>query len=370
MDTPRTLDLLHAGIADGLHLGAQLCALIDGRPAADLALGRARLADSPAGHDVPLTPDTLMLWLSAGKPVTAVAILMLVERGLLRLDEPAAAYWPAFGQHGKDAITLRHLLTHTSGIRGLDLAFPFATTDETLDKIAAMKLERDWVPGLKAGYHAHTSWYVLGELLRRATGSPPDAWIRDHVLAPLGMTDTWLALSPDQYAAYGDRLGYLYDTTQSPPKPLPNFDTPLGAGRPRPSASCRGPVRQLARLYEMLRRGGELDGARLLAPDTVAALTRRQRVGLFDHTFRQTLDWGLGLILNSAHYGPAIPYQFGPHASPATFGHGGSQSSTGFCDPDRRLVVTLLFNGCPGEPAHDKRLRAVLKALYEDLRLD
>ena len=143
------------------------------------------------------------------------------------------------------------------------------------------------------------------------------------------MTDTWLALSPDQYAAYGDRLGYLYDTTQSPPKPLPNFDTPLGAGRPRPSASCRGPVRQLARLYEMLRRGGELDGARLLAPDTVAALTRRQRVGLFDHTFRQTLDWGLGLILNSAHYGPAIPYQFGPHASPATFGHGGSQSSTG-----------------------------------------
>ncbi len=93
-----------------------------------------------------------------------------------------------------------------------------------------------------------------------------------------------------------------------------------------------------------------MDGARIMRPETVAAITSRQRVGMFDVTFRQTLDWGLGVILNSSHYGAAIPYQFGPHASSATFGHGGSQSSTGFCDPERQLVVGLLFNGCPGEP--------------------
>ena len=119
----------------------------------------------------------------------------------------------------------------------------------------------------------------------------------------------------------------------------------------------------------MLRRGGTLDGLTLLQEQTVLAMTMRQRVGLFDHTFRQTIDWGLGVIVNSSHYGPGIPYQFGPHASPETFGHGGSQSSTGFCDPRHKLVVTLLFNGCPREPAHDRRLRAVLKALYEDLQL-
>jgi CubicO group peptidase (beta-lactamase class C family) len=129
----------------------------------------------------------------------------------------------------------------------------------------------------------------------------------------------------------------------------------------------RGPMHDLARFYEMLRLGGSIGGTQVLKPETVAAMVTRQRVGMFDQTFRQTIDWGLGIILNSAHYGPGIPYQFGPHASPDTFGHGGSQSSTGFCDPRHKLCVGLVFNGMPGEAAHDKRLRATLKALYEDL---
>ena len=139
--------------------------------------------------------------------------------------------------------------------------------------------------------------------------------------------------------------------------------------RSRPSGSCRGPIRELGQFYEMMRNGGTHEGTRILKAVTVAAMTARQRVGMFDHTFRQTIDWGLGLIINSNHYGPGIPYQFGSYASAQTFGHGGSQSSTGFCDPLHKLVVTLLFNGTPGEPAHDKRLRATLKALYEDVGL-
>jgi CubicO group peptidase (beta-lactamase class C family) len=119
----------------------------------------------------------------------------------------------------------------------------------------------------------------------------------------------------------------------------------------------------------MLRRGGELDRTRVLKEETVRAMTMRQRSGLHDQTFRTTIDWGLGVILNSSHYGPGIPYQFGPHASPETFGHGGSQSSTGFCDPRHDLVVALLFNGACGEAKHDKRLRSALAALYSDLGL-
>jgi CubicO group peptidase (beta-lactamase class C family) len=313
--------------------------------------------------------DTLMLWLSAGKPVTALAVMMLWERGQLGLDEPVAAYWPEFGSNGKEGITIRHCLTHTAGIRGVDTSYPFATWDETLAKIAAMRLEREWLPGMKAGYHTHTTWYVLGEVIRRLTGVPVEDWARENIFVPLGMHDTWMAMPPAQYAAYGERIAYLYDTSgaPAPPKPLLNYDTELAASRARPSASCRGPIRELARFYEMLRRGGEIEGARLLKPETVKAITMRQRVGMFDQTFRQTIDWGLGVILNSAHYGPGIPYQFGPHASRETFGHGGSQSSSGFCDPRHKLIVSLVFNGCPGEAAHDKRLRGVLKALYEDL---
>ena len=363
-DLPQTVAAIQDGQDAGLHTGAILYAMIDGHTVADLALGNARL--DPA---VPMRTDTLMLWLSAGKPVTAVAIAMLVEAGKLQFDQEVGTIIPEFANNGKERITIRHLLTHTAGIRGMDLSYPFATWEETLAKIYTMKVERDWTPGLKAGYHAHTSWYVLGEIINRLTGVRHDLWIRKNIFEPLGMRDSWLAMTEEQYHTYGERIGVLHDTTVKPPKPIANYDTELALSRPRPAASARGPMRDLARFYEMLRRGGELDGVRLLSADMVQAMTSRQRVGMFDQTFRQTIDWGLGIILNSSHYGPAIPYQFGPHASRGTFGHGGSQSSTGFCDPERNLVVALIFNGCPGEAVHDKRLRAVLKAFYEDLGL-
>src|SRR6516225_5171264 len=118
----RTLEILHEGIHQRLHIGAQLFASIDGQPVADLALGLARLApDSPTGHDIPMQTDTLMLWLSAGKPLTAAAICMLWERGQLQFEDTVVQHWPDFGKNGKQDITIRHLLTHTSGIRGTDL---------------------------------------------------------------------------------------------------------------------------------------------------------------------------------------------------------------------------------------------------------
>ena len=369
-DLSKTIDLINQGITAGLHIGAQLFVTRDGTLVADIAIGLARrAADSPDGRDVPMASDTLMLWLSAGKPITAAAIAMLWEQGKLTLDEPVATYIPEFARHGKEAITVRHLLTHTSGIRGVDASYPFSTWEETLARIYDMKIERDWIPGMRAGYHTHTSWYVLGEIIHRITGIPHDRWIRENLLLPLGMKDTWLAMPGETYHACSERIGLLYDTTEKPPRPLLNYDTELAASRPRPSASCRGPMRDLARFYEMLRLGGILDGARVLKPETVASMIFRQRVGMFDLTFRHTLDWGLGVILNSAHYGPGIPYQFGPRASREAFGHGGSQSSTGFCDPRHKLVIALLFNGCPGENAHDRRLRALLQALYEDLEI-
>jgi len=359
MQLPLTRSAIDQGIARGLHSGTQLCVLRNGQPLADLAIGNARI-------DVPMTPDTLMLWLSAGKPITAVAIAMLMERGLLVFDDPVARHIPEFAANGKAAITIRQLLTHTAGIRAADLKYPFATWEETIQSICAMHIERDWVPGQKAGYHTHASWYILGEIINRVTGAAHDRWIRENLFLPLGMKDTWLAMDAATYHAYGERIGFLYDTTREPMAPVPNVDTELAASRPRPSASGRGPMHDLARFYEMLRNGGSLDGVRILSETTVREMTSRQRVGMLDLTFRQTIDWGLGFIVHSSHYGPAIPYQFGL-ASPETFGHGGSQSSTGFCDPVNRLAVALVFNGCPGEPAHDKRMRTVLAALYRDL---
>ena len=82
------------------------------------------------------------------------------------------------------------------------------------------------------------------------------------------------------------------------------------------------------------------------------------------------MDWGLGLIIDSKGYGiDTVPYGYGKYSSSRTFGHGGSQSSVGYADPDRKLVVAAVFNGMPGDRAHNIRMRAFLTALYEDLGL-
>lgn len=128
-------------------------------------------------------------------------------------------------------------------------------------------------------------------------------------------------------------------------------------------------MRDLGRFYRALLAGGELDGQRILTPQTVEALTARHRVGLRDKTFRAVMDWGLGFIPVSTHYGHPVPYAYGSHCSRRTFGHSGYRSSTGFADPTHQLVVALAFNGLPKDPVHDARMRSTLDALYEDLGL-
>ena len=130
-----------------------------------------------------------------------------------------------------------------------------------------------------------------------------------------------------------------------------------------------GPANQLAKFYQQMSEGG-IPGTphSVLNPATRAALTARHRVGMLDATFKCKVDWGLGFICESSHYGqPAVPYQFGPTASPRAFGHGGNQSSVGMYDPEHRLAIGLVFNGMCGDARHDKRLRETMKAIYEDV---
>jgi CubicO group peptidase (beta-lactamase class C family) len=162
---PRTLAAIEKGIELGWHPGAQLCVWLDGEELANAALGEA-------APGIPMRPDSVNLWLSAGKPVGAVAVGILKDRGLLDLDTPVARYWPEFGANGKDAITTRNILTHTGGFRTAEAADRLPARAEVLDAIAAARIETDWTPGEKAGYHATSGWHVLGEVVRRVSGMP------------------------------------------------------------------------------------------------------------------------------------------------------------------------------------------------------
>jgi CubicO group peptidase (beta-lactamase class C family) len=357
---PRTTAVIEQGIAEGLHLGAQAYLSLDAEPLAELALGESR-------PGVAMTPAAIMLWLSASKPVAAAAILQLCERGLCGLDDRVARHLPEFGQQGKEIITLRHLLTHTGGFRFVETGWPASDSNEIVSRICKLPLERGWIPGQKAGYHIYTSWYILGELVKRLDGRPFGRYVREEIFTPLGMHDSWIGMPRKQYDAYGKRLGIMTITEKQERLPH-NWSTALGAEHGAPGGGGHGPMRELAMFYEMLLGGGWRHGVRVLQPESVAEMTRRQRVGMYDETFKHVMDWGLGLIINSRQYGAeTVPYGYGARASNEAFGHSGSQSSVAFADPANRLVVALVFNGMPGERTHQRRLRAVLSALEEDL---
>lgn len=385
----RTRTALLRGIEQGLHPGAQLYVSRRGEVVADLALGEARPGSSLPS--VPITPDTLVLWLSSSKPVGAVAIAQLWERGLLALDDAIAKHIPEFAQNGKQPITIRHALTHTGGFRLPQVGWPAASWDETIARVCAARLEPRWVPGEKAGYHMSSSWFILGELVRRLDGRPFETYVRDEIFQPLGMDDCWIGMPPDRYREYvrEQRLAQMWNTEPSSPRPHA-WDEEVHVTRCSPGGNGWGPMRQLGRFYGMLLSGGALDGRRVLLPQTVEALVAPHRAGMFDHTFRRPMDWSLGLIPNSrpglletAHAlrdaigatssTPAaldLPYHYGPHASRRAVGHSGYRSSTAFMDPTHGLVVALAVTGTPSDAAHTARFEELLAAIYEDVGPD
>lgn len=395
---PRTLDRLLQGLEDRLHLGAALFVSLRGQTVADLVLGEAAPGEL-------LTHHHLLPYLSSGKPLTALAIAWLWERKLLKLDDPVVRFLPHVTGGGKDAITLRHCLTHTAGLRNAISAWTRQHPSDIQNTLARAAVEPGWTVGKTAGYHVASTWYLLGQVVHAVATKPLEAFLREFILTPLGMTSVRLTFTPDQWHDPSLRRMVMHDTSKSyiirspastepesprgpevfpgppsagteatadhdrqPPAPM-SWENPDVAATPRPGSGFRGTARDLARLYEFLLGYFE-PPTHVLGHTTREALTTRHRVGLTDLTFRAKVDWALGFICESSHYnqGP-IPYQFGPHASPRTFGHGGNQSSVGFADPEHGLAVALVYNGMPGDPRHDKRLRETLAALYTDLNL-
>jgi CubicO group peptidase (beta-lactamase class C family) len=358
----RTTEILQHQIEAGIEIGAQVYVSIESRPVADFGIGESR-------PGVAMTPDTVMLWMSATKPFAAVALAQLWERNRLKLDDPISKHVPEFAQHGKEIITLRHVLTHTAPIRWVETGWPNVSWDQIIAKVGAMRMEREWIPGRKAGYSSITSWFILGEVVRRLDGRDYASYVREAIFEPLGMVDSWIAMPSEVYSSYGARLGIMQKTEGGEVSDA-GLDTQAACTHARPAGSGHGPVRELGRFYETLLAGGAQGSSRILLPQTVEALTARHRAGMMDQTFRHIMDWGLGFQLNSNQYGvDTVPYNFGPYASHRTFGHNGHQSAAAFADPERRLVVVIVGNGMPGEVVHDRRMREIHTSIYEELGL-
>jgi CubicO group peptidase (beta-lactamase class C family) len=316
-----------------------------------------------------MTAERLMLWLSSSKPIGAVALAQLWEAGKLELDDTVATHIPEFGVKGKEAITIRHLLTHTGGFRLLRVGWPKEPWERIIERICDSRIEPRWHPGRTAGYHLSSSWFILGELVRRLDGRRFEVYVREQIFEPLGMDDSWIGMPDELYDEYAPRLAPMFNTELSPVE-RHDWHERLPVTRCSPGGSGWGPMNQLARFYQALVGGGRIGDVRILRSQTIEAMVARHRVGLDDRTFRAKIDWGLGFVLNSDHYGQAsVPYAYGRHSSPRTFGHSGYRSSAAFADPEHRLVVALAVNGTPAEDVHRRRFEAILSAIYYDLEL-
>jgi CubicO group peptidase (beta-lactamase class C family) len=296
--------------------------------------------------------------------------MRFVEAGRLRLDRPVADVIPEFAAKGKAQVTLRDILIHVAGLKPITSGWPHRSWAEIVAKICEAPLKSNRGAESRAGYDPARSWFILGEMLQRIDGRPIERLIREEILEPIGMRDSWMAVPPHLYRAYGNRIGITYTMKDGELIPTTGHQ-PEVCSVPSPGGSMRGPARELGLCYELLLRDGRTSsGKKILNPQTVAEMTRRHREGLYDMTFQHRIDYGLGLIINSNRYGAeTVPYGFGRHASETAFGHGGAQSSIGFADPEHELVVVAVANSCPGEELHNEQFRELNTAIYEDLGL-
>ena len=360
--------LLQRYVDEGQIAGAVALVLKDGQPIYERAVG---WSDREA--DRRMTVDTIFRIASQTKALTSVAALALVEEGKLGLNDPVGRFIPGFAKTSvssvsdgsttqvpaKRPITIRDLLTHTAGIsygtnphvaaqyeeKNLGPAAGYgwylADKDEgvcaTMERLATLPFVAQ--PGEAFVYGYSTD--VLGCVVERASGVPLDEFFRTRITEPLGMKDTRFFLPVEQR----QRLAAVYAGTNGKVTRAPEGASGQGHYVEGPRRNFSGgagllsTARDYSRFLEMLRRGGELDGARILAPRTVALMTTNQ-VG--DLHSKDGLGFGLG-------FQTVERYGANGMDAPGAFGWGGAYGTSYRVDPQGRIVMVLMLQLLPGQ---------------------
>ena len=301
----------------------------------DRVLHLAAVGKTALDKERPMRTDDLFWIASMSKPVTAVAVGILVDDGKLKFDDPVAKYLPEFGGSHR-AVTLRHLLTHTSGVGEMMQRDGHWTLAETSRKIAAQPLL--FQPGARWSYST-AGFDVLGRVVEVVSGMPFDEVLQKRVFTPLGMKNTtfWIAPADEERYALSYRwnpqasklertsIPYLYGTA-----PTDRSRPPLGG------AGLFSTAEDVARFYRMMLNRGTLMRAKILTPETVAEMTRKQTGDL---AARPGMPWGLGFAVvedPSKMEGNQV-------LSPGSFGHGGAFSTQSWADPAQGLIRILMM---------------------------
>lgn len=342
----------------GLHPALALCVRRRGQVVLDGALGHlhGNAPGEPAEAPKRLVHhDSLFNLYSASKAITAMLVHLLDERGLVHLDDAVAEYIPEFGRHGKEWITLRHILTHRAGIP----AVPGNHVDLTLlaDPRRMLELlcevQPVSVPGRRLAYHALTGGFVIGEVVERVTGRDLRAYLRDEVLAPLGFHTF-------NFGVPRERIGEVAVNAFTGAPALPPYSwllkRSLGVGIREavelsntpafltgiiPSGNIIGTADEGSRFFQLLLDEGELGGVRIFDRRTVRRAVAEQTYLEIDSFLGTPVRYGMGFMLGSNRFS-----LYGAD-TPRAFGHVGFTNVVAWADPDRALSVCLMTSGKP-----------------------
>ncbi|MGV9316841.1 serine hydrolase domain-containing protein [Streptomyces sp. NPDC003691] len=337
----RTADRL---VESGAERGLQVTVFHRGVRVVDVAAGTA---DPATGRAV--GPGTVFYNYSIGKAAMATLVHVLAERDLFGYDTPVAELWPAFAAHGKEKVTVRQVLNHTAGVPGLPLD---TTVEDICDweritaRVAGERLW--WQPGEAMGYHAYTFGYILGEVVRRATGKPVSRLLAEEITEPLGIAgELYFGMPPADHgrlAVLEDRPGAA-EMLAGLPGDLPMFKAgpvslmPTAALGNRPDvlaadipAGAKTSARAVATMYAALL--GTLPGRTLVSPERLHEATSLSSGGP-DRVFGAESSWGLGYALG-------LPGRDGTTGS--VFGMAGAGGSYAFGDREHGIAFALTKN--------------------------
>jgi CubicO group peptidase (beta-lactamase class C family) len=347
--------------ADKYH-GAAMMVARRGSVVLDLVEGDA---DRQAGRR--LTRDAVFSTMSVAKQFTGVMALSLVERGALRLHAPIADWLPEFRAMGHEKVNLAHLLTHTSGICSAIPNLPpevICNIEQLTAYAASRPLES--MPGERVNYSILVGHSVIAALCLRADGRGRTygQMIEQELFAPLKMHDSSLGLRKDLEERFCPVKAAWSGNGVIPPEAVEGMNHFLRMpGAEVPGGGCVTSIGDLHRFVEMLRRGGELDGARILSPAMIDYASRNQtgelRNVLLD-PFLSTRNWmpipaylGMGFFLRGDR---VIPGPFSNMNSPRTFGGMGAGSTAFWVDAERELSFAFLSTGLIEDSHHMERV--------------
>ncbi|MEN8159619.1 MAG: serine hydrolase domain-containing protein [Myxococcota bacterium] len=346
----RVTEVIEADVAADHYDGAVVLAARRGAVVLHEAVGFADRASGRAAR----TDDVFHLF-SVTKTFTAAAVLRCVDRGDLQLLTPVSSVIPEFAVKGKARVTVAQLLTHTAG---MPVELPFVSPELLGDTEAIALAVADQAlqatPGGVVSYSPIGAFAVLAEVVRRVDGGTRSfrRILSEDLFAPLGMKDTSLSLRPDLAARRvpvvwrGDAPGII------PPAALESINGMFHDAFEMPGGGAIGTASDLYRWAEALRRGGALDGARILSPALLGLATTNHTGDEINHIFDgmcEARGWapfpaflGLGFFLRGTGLF-AMP--FGMTVSPGTFGGLGAGSTLFWVDPARELVFVCLTSG-------------------------